>query len=65
MGVLSPIVFPEPTWAMEMAQLELIQGGDVGAQPVRRDELRLHRLISEKASEQLQRGFRVPPLLDD
>lgn len=32
---------------MKMAQLELIQGRDVGAEPIRRDELRLHRLISE------------------
>lgn len=65
MGVLRPIVLPEPTGSMEMTQLELVQGRDVGAQPIRRDELRLHRLISEKASEQLQRGFRIPPALHD
>ena len=65
MEVLRPIVLPKTTWPVKMAQLELIQGCNVGAKAIRRDDPGLHRLISEKASEQLQRGFRVPPALHD
>ena len=64
MGVLHSIVLAEPTWPVQMPQIQLIQSGSVRRQAVRRDRLRLHRLVVEKASEKPQRRLCVPPALD-
>ena len=40
-GVFRPIVLPKTTWPVQMAQIQLIDGGAIDA--VGRDHLRLHR----------------------
>lgn len=64
MAVLSPIIGLHPTWPVDVLQTEFADGGAVGRQLVGRNRLGVDALVSQQATQQLQRRSLVPPLLD-
>lgn len=53
MGVLHPIILPQPARSVEIAKAEIVQGGHIGSQAIGHNRLRPHRLVAKQPLQQL------------
>jgi hypothetical protein len=63
-GVLNPVVLPEPARPVQMPQTQLIHSCSVRRQAVGCDRLGVDRLIVQEALQKSERSLCVPPALD-
>jgi hypothetical protein len=64
-GVFDPTILPQSVWPMNVAEAQLSMRRSARSQAVGCDLLRLHRLVSQQATQQLQRRLVVMAALED